>query len=344
MTSMPQNLSGLLWGPMIHHLDHIAPLCALLKLPLIVTDAELAKNAQKFYPNLQIRYWDYIEAPARIVSECDALLTTLPRPLVEDILLIHQHLYQKKIPSIWLPHGNSDKGLSSHLIEGLAFEQNALFYGQHMIDFCKAKGVLKNIKNHACIGNYRLKYYRKHASFYRTFMQHLPKDKKKILYAPTWRDEEQSSSLQEALPHLVNNLPDDVHLIVKPHPNESFPPIIDHPNITWLTDFPLIYPLLAMIDIYIGDMSSIGYDFLVFNRPMYFLASSQQKFLKKETNPPILQCGITIPYASFANIYQIIHDSLPQDMTTFTTIRETLYHHAFFTNQSCVNPPAHFTT
>src|SRR5438105_1920604 len=52
-------------------------------------------------------------------------------------------------------------------------------------------------------------------------------------------------------------------------------------NLLFITDFPLIYPLLAKTDIYLGDVSSIGYDFLFFQKPMFFF----NPFSSKKSSP-----------------------------------------------------------
>ncbi|HUD01103.1 MAG TPA: CDP-glycerol glycerophosphotransferase family protein, partial [Rhabdochlamydiaceae bacterium] len=44
-------------------------------------------------------------------------------------------------------------------------------------------------------------------------------------------------------------------------------------GIVFLSDFPCIYPILNASDGYLGDFSSIGYDFLAINKPLFFLDS-----------------------------------------------------------------------
>ena len=48
-------------------------------------------------------------------------------------------------------------------------------------------------------------------------------------------------------------------------------------NILFLKNCPLIYPLLDYIDVLLGDFSSIGYDFLTFNKPMFIFKSDNEK-------------------------------------------------------------------
>ena len=46
--------AGLIYGKLAHHLDHIAPLCSLMQIPLIVTEEEIARAARQFYPGVEV--------------------------------------------------------------------------------------------------------------------------------------------------------------------------------------------------------------------------------------------------------------------------------------------------
>jgi CDP-glycerol glycerophosphotransferase (TagB/SpsB family) len=37
-----------------------------------------------------------------------------------------------------------------------------------------------------------------------------------------------------------------------------------------LEHFPPVYPILSLADVYLGDASSVGYDYLFYERPMFF--------------------------------------------------------------------------
>ena len=120
----------------------------------------------------------------------------------------------------------------------------------------------------------------------------IPFGEKNYLYAPTWNDAESSSTFVETFPKLVDAKPDDVTLIVKLHPNDYLKQesdvlrlilkYEDLDGIFFLRDFPPIYPLLDLVDGYIGDASSIGYDMLTFSKPMFFTSRHPS---------PIHKCG-----------------------------------------------------
>lgn len=296
-------LGGILLSPDIHHLDHLAPLCSLLEIPLIVSTQEQQRLAALYYPELIIRP---LESAETIVKEYDRLITTAPRALFDRTFFFAQHLLGKEIKTLWLPHGNSDKGRESPFMEGLREEETLLVYGPLMEAFLKEKGV---IGQQITIGNYRLAYFEQHRSFYES---HLPPLRKMptLLWAPTWVDEEKSSSFQIALKPLLENLPSRWQLIIKLHPHlyQQFDSQIlvlksqieERPNLLLVEEFPAIYPLLDKVDLYIGDRSSIGYDFLAFDRPMVF-------FDEPNPNLPLLSCG---PLANASDPYSAIAEEL----------------------------------
>ena len=92
-----------------------------------------------------------------------------------------------------------------------------------MFDFLKRKNVFDSLKAHVITGNYRHLFYLQHRAFFdaiaeREIKRHL-REGKTILYAPTWRDYEKSSSFFDAIHLMIETLPDHYNLIVKLHPN-----------------------------------------------------------------------------------------------------------------------------
>lgn len=323
---MPPKTAGFIYGPLEHHLDHLAPFCSLMQIPLVLTDEELAQKARLYYPALELIHWDCLSAPFEIVKTFDTIFYSTPRCMFDEVFFIAEATLQKKIKTIWLPHGNSDKGHASIFMEGLSNEEALLVYGPKMIDFLKAKKVIRPC---AALGNFRLEYYRRHRRFYDELMEGLDLPRKKtVLYAPTWQDAENSTSFFEAAHLLVEQLPSDVFLLIKLHPNlekdiASLQFVLQnetHPHIRFLSGFTPIYPILEKSDLYIGDMSSIGYDFLTFNRPMFFINTSQ-----RDSSDPGLylhQCGQTIQPDQIFN-------HIDQDQSHLTPIRQATYAYTF---------------
>ncbi len=278
--------AALIYGDMAHHLDHLAPICDLLSIPLIVTEEHLLASAKKYYPFIETHYFGYHENHERLIDAFDVIFLSTPRIMFDEIFFFAQHLLQKKVHTIWVPHGNSDKGHHSHFMEALKEEEIALVYGKKMIDFLIKKRAFNQLKAAILMGNLRYANYLEHKEHYNTLLKYeitskLPASPRTILYAPTWQDVEKNSSFFDASSHLIEKLPDSFNLIIKLHPNLTTQEEIklnlliekyqDRQNLLFVKQFYTIYPLLDFVDLYLGDMSSIGYDFLTFNKPLFFL-------------------------------------------------------------------------
>jgi teichoic acid glycerol-phosphate primase len=337
---------GLIYGPDLHHLAHLAPLCSFLKIPLIVTEEKIAELAQRFYPDLEVILSEYLAVAQYLIAHFDIVFYSMPRDLFDEVFFFAQKLKQKRVHTIWCPHGNSDKGNSIVYMEALKKEEAALVYGKQMIEFLKRKHVFDQLKGHVITGNYRYQFYLSQKPFYddlvkREISQKLPQAEKTLLYAPTWQDYERSSSFFDAIDLLVKKLPEEHNLIIKLHPNlylqdefkvealiEKYE---DLPNVLFVSDFPAIYPLLDLADIYIGDMSSIGYDFLVFNRPMFFLNQNARD--QDDLGTYLFRCGVEIKPEQYPDIHGIIDRYFHFELRDFSEIRKEVYALAFALNK-----------
>jgi hypothetical protein len=268
------NFVGYLQGNLEHHLDHLAPFCSLMGWPLVVTDEEIFKLGLAYYPDLILHLWCPLEAPFKVTKQFDGVVTTLPRAAFDDIFFIAEASMSKRLKTVWLPHGNSDKGNSLPWMEALKYEEAAFVYGPKMIDFLARKNV--KIPHIIPVGNFRYLYFQKHRLFYEQLLGELGLSKSFILYAPTWKDAENSNSFEKYVDAIMKQL-SQFPLVIKPHPNELEDVRVIQRKLSskaiWLDHFPPIYPLLDRTSHFIGDFSSIGYDFLSFNRPMFFCQS-----------------------------------------------------------------------
>lgn len=313
--------AGLIYDDSRHYIDHLAPFCALKKWPLIVCEAVIEDLAKEYYPNLEVIFinrWE-LSFPSILVA-CDT------KSLIESSLGISISSH-----ALWLPHGSSDKGWKAPFFEALQKEKTALVYGQKMIDCLAQKNTFPEIIR---IGNFRWEYWLKHKEFYKKIVQekiHLPPNNKTYLYAPTWEDRENNSTFWQIFPTLAARLPKNCNLIIKIHPNTYWKHEVKiegiigsyqtQKNILFLTDFTPIYPLLDICDAYIGDMSSIGYDFLKFNRPMFFL-TNQQYNIKNDPSFFLYQCGILLTKENLPALFE-------EGGGDFTKIRKEIYDYTF---------------
>lgn len=130
-------------------------------------------------------------------------------------------------------------------------------------------------------------------------------DKKTIIYCPTWR-KGGISSIELFLdnPDIIAQLTTHFNVIVKPHPN-IFNPNRDYYSqaiVDALKQLPGIYlvsagnvmPYFAQSDLFIGDISAAGYEWLYFDRPMVFLNPQPDQLSVSEDSRSLTylwQCG-----------------------------------------------------
>lgn len=276
-----KTLAALIFADNAHYLDHMAPLCAILDIPLFVTEKKILKAAKKFYPDLNAKELPISSCTAKLIKKYDCILTNLPNQMFEDLFYFDQKMQNKKLLNIWAPHGNSDKGINGPLAKVLEAENIILYYGNKFFHEVVEGGF--NPRRMVLIGDYRLQYYRKHQKLYQKQLQSLlgPINKNVILFAPTWEE----NTLETCLAPLMQELEKDTTLIVKPHPNSLLNGSIllekavakyNKSIKLILEDYP-IYPFLDLSDILITDTSSVGYDFLSFNKPLILLNPESQK-------------------------------------------------------------------
>lgn len=315
------------------YLDHLGILSSVLNIPLIVTDEKTFAFAKEYYPDLDVSLKELDELSIAFLAENFDVIFETGKFWAADLKPALELLFRKKMRFVFCPHGNSDKGhsLSEHVEQDIS-----LIYGEHLKDLLTRTKAAEKIKQFVRTGNYRFPYYLKHKSFYdalaaKKVFNRFQQQKPTILYAPTWQDRENPTSFFSSVDALVEQLSPNYNLVIKLHPFllEDFPAQVyrvmmryeDHPSALLLTDFPPIYPLLAKCELYLGDYSSIGYDFLAFDKPLYFLNP------KKSSIPsPLYSCGLEVPHAE--NIKDFLN-AAGAESESLNKQRQNIYSYAF---------------
>ncbi len=300
-------------------LDHVAPFSQLMGFPLYLSDEQNQELASKYYPLTKVVFCPQSEMSADLFDEYDLLFqSTFWRP---DEKFFFSMKRKKKLLFAYLPHGNSDKGHRAPMMDLVELQDFVLIYGKQMVERLQKIGVWKDVRHWAFLGNYREMFYRQHQDFYNAIVQKeifssLDRKKMTCLYAPTWQDPEHSSSFFSVTKDLIEQLPQDFNLLIKPHPLlEENSPALYHAmlglcerknNIKVIEKMPLIYPLLSFCDLYLGDFSSIGYDFTTFQRPMFFFPSKK----KQKDDPAHLLRGSGLVLPERTKIFSFIEKNL----------------------------------
>lgn len=136
------------------------------------------------------------------------------------------------------------------------------------------------------------------------------KDKFTVLYAPSWHWDSNMVSMDEEILKSLSLL-EHMHVVIRPHPNLLNPDRND--DIDWTSiinkyeslDFVLsknepINDLLIQADIIIGDISSVMYEFLVFDKPgiLYVKDKVLEKSIYSEAVKPLVEAHEHIDCAS----------------------------------------------
>lgn len=356
--SLPEKKGiGLNPSSQIHYTDHLAVICILMGIPLLFIDELDYALGKKYYPGLEAIKQEYEGFnPDFLISNYDVLFLSdlWDRHTFHEKFAPLEKKYHKVLRHVHVPHGYSDK---SFYLKKSANEDILLIYGQNMIDLLKEAEVYENLHRYVISGNYRFTYFKQHRLFFDKIVREevlslFKKQQPIILYAPTWMDLEESSTFFDAYREILDQLPQDYNMIVKLHPRLELDDTANYyhivgkyetkPNIVFLKDFPLVYPLLAHSDLYIGDMSSVGYDYLAFNKPMFFL-NKQKRDVQFDRNSYLFRCGIPILPDKYGQLYSIIAKNLDKDGDRFGQIRKEVYDYTFGPERSFADIKADIT-
>lgn len=326
-----------------YYLDHLAVISTIMRIPLCVLDDLTLTLAQRYYPNLQIQKEEEVNmTPEFLIANYDVLFTCdiWKRKTFERQFKELEKKYRKQLRRVFCPHGFSDK---TYYFKHCDEEDICLIYGQNMIEMLKHLHVYDTIQKCVICGNYRYSYFLQNKEFYDTLIKQeiLSKFDQKdhiAIFAPTWKDSESATSYFDTFQYVLGQLPSHYNLIVKLHPQLEWDDPAAYysimgkyerqPNILFLKEMPLVYPLLAFADLYIGDMSSVGYDFLAFNRPMFFL-NQYNRDIEQDERCYLFRCGVEIRSEMFPKMYEIIESHLKEKPEHLSKIRQETYFYTF---------------
>ncbi|MCI5051635.1 MAG: CDP-glycerol glycerophosphotransferase family protein [Simkaniaceae bacterium] len=285
-------IAGFIGGDYEQLLDHIAPLCALKKFPLILTSPNMLRSARDFYPDLVSQLCP--------IDQITKRFTTLITPH-------HKQWRQTLLPqepntAIWCPHGHSYKTYDSEFRKLLAEETHLYVYGKSM------QRHFTSISTEV-VGDYRFLYNLRRKSNL---------EKTSVLFAPTWATEEELPELIDTTAMLLMAYP---MLKIKLHPrvHHLYPDAISTFSAHLIAPNEPIHPILDTTSVLITDHSSIGYDFLAYDRPLLFVNIAE--------NDPLHAAGTVID--AIEDCPEIIEEAIATNHHHLSTKRSWLYRETF---------------
>jgi len=321
----------------LNHLDHLAVIAYIMDAPMVCDTELLHQTMEKYYPQVKPIYIHFHQQVLEHLALHHERVFFSVAPYRKDLSPMIEAFYGKKMEFWYCPHGNSDKTLKH-----FELQEHALIYGDQMETRLNREGYMPFLKSYVRTGNVRVSFYQKFKAFYDELVEKevfskFAKPQTTYLYAPTWHDLEHSSSLFDASIPLLDELPDSINLIVKMHPwlehhqpghvkliQEKYQ---DRPNLVILCQYPLVLPILERTDLYIGDFSSIGYDFLRYDRPMFFF-DPEKRISARENDTLLHSCGTVIPLDQYDQTFHFIDQHL-KEQETLSEKRKNLYNYAF---------------
>lgn len=339
-------------------IDHIAPICSILDIPLVTRCPISVLKFQRYYPGLrcQIKDWDikYLLNNYKTIFYGFKPEPSFYSLIEEEKKKSNDLFWHNKIKFIYHLHGCSDKGYHCNWLsptDHMLQVDDFLIYGQRMKDLFIDTNLLSKLKSHTLTGNYRKVYYEKHKSFFDQITQdeifsQFERKQKTYLYAPSWVDPENSCSFFKAHKDLFDNLPGNINLLVKLHPHLDLKLSHYDPgdllkvitkynkrkNIVFSSQMPLVYPILNSVDGYIGDFSSVGYDALNFNIPLYFIKHNERESHDKGSK--LHKCGKIIHLNELKNFFKLVEKNDKSDSKSYSFIRKNMANYAFGEDKS----------
>ncbi len=288
MTLQPsKHVAALIAGNEDHYVDHLAPLCSLLDIPLYVTSSEIYLLVKKFYPKVHVIIGCFENELREMYQTKKALISCYSTLLIDQMFFYCQITQTKKPVHIWCPHGNSEKGFGNYFEDLLKKETHIFCYGP------KVERQLKNaLLPKTChlipLGNYRYYYYQREKEFLSKLLfeknDSFKLKSKKILYAPTWSSELTVEELKMQIEQIIKFCDPHATVFIKLHPNmikrhsvrlKTIERSFSSSKVHFIDEFPPIYPILAHVDAYIGDLSSVLFDALSFEMPLILLEKTK---------------------------------------------------------------------
>lgn len=296
-------------------------------LPILV-ELEKKERIEFIVRDAQVYFW--LQSKTKIASVFCQKLSDLTKVYEENnfkcILYVNhgfknfQSLMHRHALHIHINHGESEK------ISTISNQVNAYNYvfivGDAAFNKYKFNLLKRNMNTFISIGRPQLEHIKMH-------QMRLPKDKKIILYAPTWEGTHTSmnyTSLNqyglEIVNHIINN--SDFYLIYKPHPNtgsrdsttnkinQNILKVLQKNNNGHSILDTDINSIFTHVDIGIFDNSAAAIDYLYFDKPI-IMTDMFHRDTHRQCKPTITQAVHLLSSANLTHLTTIINNEIIHD-------------------------------
>jgi hypothetical protein len=252
---------GLIYGSRFEDIDHLAPLMEILGIPLFVTDEEIRKIIEIFYPAVNVQLQIPNDLGKKLLATGNTVISCMPTVTIRRLLGLEEMMAKRQLHTIFLPHGYSPQ-----IDKTILAEKNVLVLGKKMIDLFYSLSQVMNFETLVSVGNYRYLYYQKNKEFMQQRLESWYNNcaHHRAVFFPTDFEE------PEHIVFLRENLIANWDLFVVHHPINATDPIIKVLKESEKLTTPYIYPYLGQGALFVVEESNVVYDALFFETPTFF--------------------------------------------------------------------------
>lgn len=285
------------------YLDVLAPLSALLNIPLLVTESPTSHHIESFYPSVNCHIIPRDHICNETLKQHNVIISCHPTYQMNELFSVSSTIQKNNPLFIWFPSQQKEEYAS---YEHLDQEQIILVWGEALLQNLQTHGVSLSIFRTLMTGDIKHTYAQKMKKFYqnlldKTLFSFLSKEHPSYLLAPVFYQNKEKKSLLKTVTDLIENAPSTINLIVKINPLDQIheKKIIEKIkektksliNVFSIIDYPVIPALFNIIEGMFTNNVSYAYHFCIYDKPLYFLDvpppplfSSITPFLCKKIN------------------------------------------------------------
>lgn len=264
-------------------IDTLAPLAALINIPLLIIDSPSNQKIQSFYPSVECHTFPRDRICQEVLKKYNVIISCHPTYLMKELFSVSSAMLNINPTFIWFPHQQKEE-YSSY--EHLDQERIILVWGEALLHNLQRHGICLSIFRTLMLGDIKYIYTQKMKKFYQRFVTEtlfsfLPKENDTYLIAPVFHKNQDSDALITTISALIEHAPPTVNLIIKMDPMDQIhekkcvekikkkaKPFF---NSFVIMNYPVIPALFDQVKGLFTNNISYSYHFCIYDKPLYFL-------------------------------------------------------------------------